>query len=87
MMTALKRWFGLHSARSINNPAVPLTSESIIGYLGNQGTNRSGINVNRETVFTSSPVWQAITMISGDLAKMRINLFEDVEEDDNLIRQ
>ena len=87
MMTALKRWFGLHSARSINNPAVPLTSESIIGYLGNQGTNRSGINVNRETVFTSSPVWQAITMISGDLAKMRINLFEDVEEDGNLIRQ
>ena len=79
MFQIVKRLFG--GQRSINNPAIPLNSESIINYLGNQGANRSGVNINKNTVFGFSPVWQAITMISGDLAKMRIHLFEDIDED------
>tara|TARA_R100001594_G_C4052921_1_gene265332 strand:- start:1457 stop:3184 length:1728 start_codon:yes stop_codon:yes gene_type:complete len=86
MLNSLKRWFG-SSQRSINNPAVPLNSDTIVDYLGNQGANRSGINVNKNTVFNFSPVWQAVTMISGDLAKMKINLFEEVEEDGSNIRK
>ena len=82
MFPFLSRWFG--GKRSINNPSVPLTSETIVNYLGNQGANRSGVNVNKNTVFSYSPVWQAVTQISGDLAKMKINLFEDVTNSDGI---
>ena len=85
MFQIVKRLFG--GQRSINNPAIPLNSESIINYLGNQGANRSGVNINKNTVFGFSPVWQAITMISGDLAKMRIHLFEDIDEDGVLVKR
>jgi HK97 family phage portal protein len=66
--------------RSINNPSVPLTADQIVNYLGNQGANRTGVNVNKSSVFSSAPVWQAVTQISGDLAKMKINLFENVDD-------
>lgn len=35
----------------------------------------SGVEVNATTVLTSGPVWQAATMISGDIASMPVDVF------------
>lgn len=56
--------------RSIHNPAVPLTSSMILEYLGGGSRSRSGANVNAKTALSTSPVWQAVTLISGDISRL-----------------
>ena len=59
--------------RSINNPAVPLTSNRVLEYMG---IDKHRTTVNASTALTISPVWQAVTMLSGDCAKLPLEVFE-----------
>jgi HK97 family phage portal protein len=61
--------------RSIQNPAIPLTASGILDYFGIQPTD-SGVRVGKNNVLTYSPVWQAVTQLSGDLSKMKLGLYQ-----------
>lgn len=56
--------------RSIQNPAVSLTSEAIIAYLGGSATSNSGTTVNWRNAITVGPVWQAVDLISSDISRV-----------------
>ena len=62
--------------RNIENPTVPISSASIMQWLGIGGGSKSGQTVTPQTALQLSPVWQAVTMISGDLAKMPYEVFQ-----------
>lgn len=67
VMQTIKRWW---SRNPLENPAVPLDGKHLTawseGYMGNE----SGEPVNGPRALTLSPVWQAIALISGDVAKL-----------------
>ena len=56
--------------RSIQNPAVPLSSAKVLEYLGRGAMSASGESVTDNTALTYSPVWQALDLISGDVSRM-----------------
>lgn len=56
--------------RSIQNPAVPLSGRKILEYLGAASNSTSGIAVNGRTSLGYSPVWQAVSLITRDIAKL-----------------
>jgi HK97 family phage portal protein len=61
--------------RSIENPAVPLSAEELWDLLGG-GHAESGVRVNRETALTHNVFWRCVNLLSGDIAKMPLTLFE-----------
>lgn len=70
MFDTIKRWL-----RSINNPAIPLTAANITDYLGSP-RSRSGIEVGAVTAMSYSPVWQGVQLISGDVAKLPLHVYQ-----------
>jgi len=66
----------LFESRSINNPAVPLTSSRIIDYIGGAATTPSGMSVTNAKAMTYSPLWLGVDLISGDISTLRLLTFE-----------
>lgn len=62
--------------RSIENPAVPLTSSRLLEYIGASNKTNSGLNVSNTQALTYSPVWQAVDLISGDISTLRLLTYE-----------
>ena len=62
--------------RSIENPAVPLSSDDdrLYDWLGADRTD-SGIRVSRNSALKYSPVWRAINLISRDTAKCKLSVW------------
>ena len=62
--------------RSIENPNIPLNSpevwESIFGSTG----TKSGIPITPNNALTIAPVFQAINLISGDVAKLPLDVYQ-----------
>lgn len=56
-------------AKSINNPAVPLTGKAILEYLGWGNKATSGVQVTPRNALTVSPVWQAVNVITSDVSR------------------
>lgn len=57
--------------RSIHNPAVPITSKIVEQYLGLSGTSSAaGAKVSWRTALQVGAVWQAVNLISGDIAQL-----------------
>lgn len=61
------------TARSVENPSTPLSAGADWMYdVFGAVKSASGIRVNRKTIFTYSPVWRAVNLIAGDVAKLPI---------------
>ena len=63
--------------RSIENPAVPLSSSLILQYLEGGSKANSGIVVNWKTALKTSPVWQAVDILTGDLSRTPFITYKD----------
>ena len=66
MIETIKKAFGLK--RSIQNPAVPLTSDRVLDYFGI--ADQKGLAVTPSSALTIAPLWQAVSMVSGDCSKL-----------------
>lgn len=60
---------GLLGRRSFTRQPVPLSHPSVAEYLGAR-PSRSGAVVSARSALGSSPVWQAVTLLMGDTAKL-----------------
>ncbi|GAA2092357.1 phage portal protein [Actinomadura alba] len=58
--------FGLFESRANpNNPAVPLTSSTLLDWLGMGEANESGVPVNQNTAMNLSAVYRAVDLVSS----------------------
>lgn len=73
-----KRLLERFSRRSIQNPAVPLTSKVILDYLGSGLRTTSGMNVGIPQALSYSPVWAAVDMISSDVSRLPFLTYERI---------
>lgn len=62
-------------ASSIQNPAVPLTSTTLLDYLGIT-RNASGVNVTEEKALGMPSVWRATTLIAGVAASLPFHAYK-----------
>ena len=61
-------------ARSVENPSTPLSAGADWMYdVFGAVKSASGIRVNRKTIFTYAPVWRAVNLIAGDVAKLPLH--------------
>lgn len=68
--------FGLFERRSaLDNPAVPLTSASLLDVLGGQPTD-SGIQVNEHTALKMAAVYRCVALISNVSASLPIHAYK-----------
>lgn len=69
---------------SIENPAVSLNDPKTWEAFGVQPSS-SGVSVTHDTALNLGAVWQAVWMISGDMAGLTLNVFKRLPEDDRQI--
>ncbi|MFF9625439.1 phage portal protein [Streptomyces griseosporeus] len=66
--------FGLFERRSVENPAVPLTSTSLVSLLG--GTpGESGVQVTETTALHMPAVWRAVAVIANVSAALPLHTY------------
>ena len=61
--------------RAIENPNIPLSSPEIWNEVFGDQTTSSGITVNPQKSLTIGAVFQAVNLISGDVAKLPLNVY------------
>ena len=66
---------------SIHDPSTPLTGSNLTidQVFGGQGTSDSGIVVTPQTALELSPVWAAVNVISGSVAKLPLHVHRKLE--------
>lgn len=64
-----------HDVRAIENPNIPLSSPEIWNEVFGDQTTSSGITVNPQKALTIGSVFQAVNLISGDVAKLPLNVY------------
>ena len=68
--------FVIDSRTALDNPNLPLTSPAIWDEVfGGGGRSQSGVSVTPKTALSYAPVWQATSMISGDVARLPLMVF------------
>ncbi len=70
----LAEFLGL--SRSLENPGVPV-DQAVWG----STESASGEDISPLRALNLAPVWQSVSMISGDIAKLPLNLYERLDED------
>ena len=65
-------------AASLENPAVPLTSTSLVGLLGG-GAGSSGKIVNEKTALGMPAVWRAVNLIAGTVASLPLHPYRNAD--------
>jgi HK97 family phage portal protein len=71
---------GTESRASLNNPSVPLSSDSIVAILGTGFTTDSGVNVGETNAMRFTAVYRAVQVIAGTIAGLPLNVFEDTPD-------
>ena len=70
--------FGLFERRSaLDNPAIPLSSSSLLDVLGMGSTTDSGISVNQQSALRMAAVYRCVTLISGVAASLPLHVYKD----------
>ncbi|NUP19868.1 MAG: phage portal protein [Streptomyces sp.] len=64
--------FGLFERRSLENPALPLTSEAVAGYLG-AVPNESGMPVTERSSLHMPAVWRSVSLIASVSASLPLH--------------
>ena len=67
---------GTENRASLNNPSVPLSSDSIVAILGTGFTTDAGVNVGETNAMRSTAVLRAVQVIAGTIAGLPLNVFE-----------
>jgi HK97 family phage portal protein len=62
-------------ARSMENPNIPLGSPEVWNEVFGSDLADTGEAVNSKKALSLAPVWQAVSLISGDVAKLPINVY------------
>src|SRR6185503_13029178 len=70
---------------SLENPAYSLNDPAAYEYLGGGMKSASGVTVTHEGSLSLAPVWQAISLISGDVAKLPRYPYKRMPDDDREI--
>lgn len=69
--------FGLFERRSsLDSPAVPLTSASLLDVLGGHQSD-SGIAITERNALTMSAVWRCVSLVSGVCASLPMHTYKD----------
>lgn len=71
-MTILRSYLDARSAQNPENPAVPLTSDTLIRVLGGQRTS-AGVAVTEDTALNFSAAFRATALISGSVAGLPLH--------------
>ena len=66
---------------SIENPAVPLTDERVLDYLGGNLATDSGVSVTGEKVLGLPAVWRAGNVIANDVGRIGIQVMRRQDDD------
>lgn len=67
---------GIDAKRAIENPNIPLSSPDVWQEVFGSTNTQSGISINPASSLTIAPVFQAINLISGDVAKLPLNVYQ-----------
>jgi HK97 family phage portal protein len=67
---------GIDASRAIENPNIPLGSPEIFNEVFNTNISGTGISVSPERALSIAPVFQAVNLISGDVAKLPLNVYQ-----------
>lgn len=68
--------------RSLENPNLPLNDPSAWEEAGFfEGKSDAGVKVSKRSALGLAAVWQAVDLISGDVAKLPLEVFRRVEDD------
>lgn len=62
---------------SLENPAIPLSSASIVQYLGAGSRTSAGVDVSPETALRHMAVWRAVTLTAGTVAELPLKVYRD----------
>lgn len=79
----LRRSYGRREARaSLENPSVSLNDPDAWNDLFGEGMRTdAGVLVSHRGALKFSPVWQAVSMISGDVAKLPLEVFRRLDDE------
>lgn len=66
-------------AASLENPQVPISSSSILDFLGIKPT-AAGVTVNEKTALAMPAVWQSVNIIAGTCAGLPLHAFKKGDE-------
>lgn len=77
MTTILSRLLGVRN--SVENPATPLTSATILDWLGGP-PNASGVTVNEKTALGMPAVWRAVNLIAGTAASLPLHAYREADD-------
>ncbi|UBU10023.1 phage portal protein [Nonomuraea gerenzanensis] len=72
--------FGLFERRSPENPAVPLTSATLLEWMGGPRTS-SGVRVSEKGALAFSAVWRCTSLISGVSSALPLHVYRDGTHD------
>lgn len=65
----------LAGSDNIENPAVPLTMENMVSFIGLEGLSATGERVTLSSALGVPAIWAAVNFLSGTLAALPLNLF------------
>ena len=71
---------GIDAKRAIENPNIPLSSPDVWQEVFGSTNTQSGISINPASSLTIAPVFQAINLISGYVAKLPLNVYKRMPE-------
>jgi HK97 family phage portal protein len=77
---------GLFERRSIENPAVPLTSQTLVDFLDPGSNNDSGVAVNETTALAMPAVWRAVNLIAGTAATLPLKTYRNGTKERAVVR-
>jgi HK97 family phage portal protein len=66
---------GAEARASLENPAVPITSQSIIALLGAGGASAAGVTVTLDNALGVPAIWAAVNFISGTIAGLPLHVY------------
>lgn len=67
--------FGLFQRRSVENPVVPLTSSSLLEWMGGARSD-AGINVSETSALHMPAVWRSVAVIAGVSASLPLHAYK-----------
>ena len=62
--------------RALENPNIPLGSPEVFQQVFGEWRTDSGETITAQRALNFAPVWQAVSLISGDVAKLPLNVYQ-----------
>lgn len=78
MTTILGRLLGARN--SIESPATPLTSTTLLDWMNGGTPNASGVTVNEKTALGMPAVWRAVNLIAGTAASLPLHAYREADD-------